>query len=693
MSVTAKHLLNLFERITEPVFVPKGQNEVFDIPEEYVANRYKRLGKAFLDRLKGKAKKIALRKIILPNLSIPMELGRRDNFSLFDPHHRTLAAKLIDIFAGIKDLEEFQSAVVYARDRLNPYLYIYALSVVIYHRPDTKHLNLPPLVIVFPEKFVNKGFFIRAKEELALFKEEEREIIEIPMYYTASNLDLEHRVAYFREDLGINHHHWVWHLIYPNVVTDQSSIVDKDRRGELFYYMHQQILARYNMERFCNYLPRVTRFLDWRKPIEEGYFPKLDTLVASQNWPSRSANTQLSNINRNQGESRVDIQDLERWRDRILEAIDRGAVVNESGDVLELSESQGIDILGNLIEASSLSINRKIYGDLHNQGHNVISLCHDPDGKYLEPPAVMSDTATAMRDPIFYRWHSFINYLFQEYKNTLPSYTKEQLAFPGVKVTSIEVQTDGASTKAKNKLITFWQQTDIDLSLGMDFEKSEPVFARITRLQHKPFSYKIEVENTGSAGKGTCRIFMAPKFDETGEMLLFRELKDFFVELDKFTVHLKIGKNTITRKSINSSVTISLDKIFKKNAAAEDQDCGCGWPQNMLLCKGTPEGYACQLFVMISDYKKDKVEQKEEGEGKSQCYNAVSYCGKRDKLYPDKRPMGFPFDRQPRTGAETIQQFLTENMMLLPVTVYHNNNTTFKPPVIPDTIPEQNKFH
>ncbi|KAE8573783.1 Putative prophenoloxidase [Halyomorpha halys] len=571
------------------------------------ANRYKRLGKAFLDRLKGKAKKIALRKIILPNLSIPMELGRRDNFSLFDPHHRTLAAKLIDIFAGIKDLEEFQSAVVYARDRLNPYLYIYALSVVIYHRPDTKHLNLPPLVIVFPEKFVNKGFFIRAKEELALFKEEEREIIEIPMYYTASNLDLEHRVAYFREDLGINHHHW--------------------------------------------------------------------------------------NINRNQGESRVDIQDLERWRDRILEAIDRGAVVNESGDVLELSESQGIDILGNLIEASSLSINRKIYGDLHNQGHNVISLCHDPDGKYLEPPAVMSDTATAMRDPIFYRWHSFINYLFQEYKNTLPSYTKEQLAFPGVKVTSIEVQTDGASTKAKNKLITFWQQTDIDLSLGMDFEKSEPVFARITRLQHKPFSYKIEVENTGSAGKGTCRIFMAPKFDETGEMLLFRELKDFFVELDKFTVHLKIGKNTITRKSINSSVTISLDKIFKKNAAAEDQDCGCGWPQNMLLCKGTPEGYACQLFVMISDYKKDKVEQKEEGEGKSQCYNAVSYCGKRDKLYPDKRPMGFPFDRQPRTGAETIQQFLTENMMLLPVTVYHNNNTTFKPPVIPDTIPEQNKFH
>ncbi|KAE8573958.1 Putative prophenoloxidase [Halyomorpha halys] len=624
MSVTAKYLLNLFERPTEPVFVPKGQNEVFDIPVEYLTDRFKPLGQAFIDRMRGKAKKIPLKKITLPDLSIPMELGRREFFSLFDPHHRTLAAKLIDIFAGIKDLEEFQSAVVYARDRLNPYLYIYALSVVIYHRPDTKDLNLPPLVTVFPEKFVNEIFFIKAKEVLALLEVKEREPIVIPVNYTASDLDLEQRVAYFREDLA---------SLEPN----------------------SGPISRYNMERFCNYLPRVTRFLDWRKPIEEGYFPKLDTLVASQNWPSRSANTQLSNINRNNGRTRVDIQDLERWRDRILEAIERGAVINKSGKFVDLSEPGGIDILGNLIESSSLSINRKIYGDLHNQGHNVISLCHDPDGKYLEPAAVMSDTATAMRDPIFYRWHSFINYLFQEYKNTLPSYTKEQLAFPGVKVTSIEVQTDGASTKAKNKLITFWQQTDIDLSLGMDFEKSEPVFARITRLQHKPFSYKIEVENTGSAGK------------------------------------VKTGKNTITRKSDLSSVTISLDKIFKKNPSAEDQDCGCGWPQNMLLCKGTPEGYACQLFVMISDYKGDEVEQKNEGERKSQCYNAVSYCGKRDKLYPDKRPMGFPFDRQPRTRAETIQQFLTENMMLLPVTVYHKSKV-FQPGVIPDITPPEDEF-
>lgn len=66
----------------------------------------------------------------------------------------------------------------------------------------------------------------------------------IPRDYTASDLDEEHRVAYFREDMGINIHHWHWHLVYPFESANRS-IVAKDRRGELFYYMHQQIVARY----------------------------------------------------------------------------------------------------------------------------------------------------------------------------------------------------------------------------------------------------------------------------------------------------------------------------------------------------------------------------------------------------------------------------------------------------------------
>lgn len=66
--------------------------------------------------------------------------------------------------------------------------------------------------------------------------------IEIPRDYTGNDGDVEHRLAYFREDVGINLHHWHWHLVYP--FEGPNIVVDKDRRGELFYYMHRQIIAR-----------------------------------------------------------------------------------------------------------------------------------------------------------------------------------------------------------------------------------------------------------------------------------------------------------------------------------------------------------------------------------------------------------------------------------------------------------------
>lgn len=66
--------------------------------------------------------------------------------------------------------------------------------------------------------------------------------IVIPRDYTASDFEPEHRIAYWREDLGINLHHWHWHLVYPFSGPDE--VVRKDRRGELFYYMHQQLVAR-----------------------------------------------------------------------------------------------------------------------------------------------------------------------------------------------------------------------------------------------------------------------------------------------------------------------------------------------------------------------------------------------------------------------------------------------------------------
>lgn len=135
---------------------------------------------------------------------------------------------------------------------------------------------------------------------------------------------MEHRLAYWREDLGLNLHHWHWHLVYP---TDgDPNIANKDRRGELFYYSHQQIIARYNFERLCNHLARVERYSDWQVPIKDAYFPKLDSLVASRAYAGRVKNMVLQDIDIPSQNIRIDIADMVRWRDRIYEAIAAGSI-------------------------------------------------------------------------------------------------------------------------------------------------------------------------------------------------------------------------------------------------------------------------------------------------------------------------------------------------------------------------------
>ncbi|XP_049822106.1 phenoloxidase 1-like [Aethina tumida] len=681
MDEDKKHLLLLFDRPKEPVFMAKGRkNTVFKVDKDYLADEYKPIAPQVVNRFGGDAgEKVNVPRISIPPLDDILDLGREENFSLFIPKHRAIAGKLINIYLGMRNVQDLLSIAVYTRDRVNPYLFNYALSVALLHRPDTKDIDLPSFILSFPDKYIDSKIFARAREEATIVPEGSKIPIEIPVDYTASNLEEEHRVAYWREDIGINLHHWHWHLVYPFEAARQ--IVDKNRRGELFYYMHQQIVARYNFERFSNNLKRVDRLIDWKQPIREAYFPKLDSLVASRAWPARVANQTLSNLRRPVDQISVDIDDLMRWRDRIFDAIHSGVIRNDQGQEIQLTENEGIDILGNMVESSVISPNRALYGDLHNMGHTCISYIHDPDHRHLESFGVMGDSATAMRDPVFYRWHAYLDDLFQQFKNTLPTYTTDQLDFPGITCDSIEIQTPGGNS---NQINTFWQQSDVDLSRGLDFQPRGAVFARFTHLQHRNFQYKIVVNNQSNGNKqGTCRIFLAPKFDERGNPWSFREQKLMFIELDKFTVNLKQGMNTITRASTQSSVTIPFERTFRDldtnrpqtgDQLAQFNFCGCGWPQHMLVPKGTPEGLQSQLFVMISDYSGDRVNQDTSGA----CNDAGSYCGIKDKLYPDRRSMGYPFDRLPRPGVDTLQQFLTPNMRVQDISIKFENRT-FKP--------------
>ncbi|KAG5875029.1 hypothetical protein JTB14_008138 [Gonioctena quinquepunctata] len=646
----------LFDHPNESILNTKGpQNAQFDVHKEYLNKAYRKFGPQIAKKFGIDASEIIpVAKISLPPLGEILKLGREENFSLFIPKHQRLAATLLDIFLGMENTDDLLAMAIYARERVNPLLFNYSFSVALLNRPDTSDLDIPSLVHFF----------------------QSRPPIELPLEYTASALEEEQHLAYFREDLGVNLHHWHWHLVYPT--SGPMKVVNKNRRGELFYYMHQQIVARYNFERLSNRMKRVERFTSYEEPIKEAYFPKLDCLVAGRWWSARVANQRMQNLNREDEQLVLNIEDMKNWRNRIYDAIHRGSVIGDDGTTIPLTENEGIDILGNIVESSDLSVDKTFYGNLHNMGHNIVAFIQDPEDKYLESSGVIGEPSTAMRDPWFYRWHAFIDDIFQEFKSSLPGYPDSQLNFPGIIVRNIQVQTQGGPM---NEFQTSFQQSEVDISPGMEFQPRGAIQVRFTHLNHSPYTYTITVDNKSESNRvGTCRIFLAPKYDERHKPWLFIYQKNMFIELDKFKVTLIPGSNTITRASTQSSVTIPFERIFrslrKRPEGGESLErssfCGCGWPQYMLIPKGDTDPFACQLFVMISDYSGDEIQQTTEG----QCKDAASYCGIKDKLYPDRRAMGYPFDRRPlKEGVDKLEQFLTPNMGVQDVNIRFTKGT------------------
>lgn len=133
------------------------------------------------------------------------------------------------------------------------------------------------------------------------------------------------------------------------------------------------------------------------------------------------------------------------------------------------------------------SVDREYYGDIHNTGHTLISYAHDPEHRHLESFGVMGDAATAIRDPTFYRWHQYIDNHFQIHKNKLPPYSEQELGNDKITVSSITIQSDEKSPT--NTFETFWQQSDVDLSRGMDFLPRGNIYARFVFIEKRIEEY------------------------------------------------------------------------------------------------------------------------------------------------------------------------------------------------------------
>lgn len=117
----------------------------------------------------------------------------------------------------------------------------------------------------------------------------------------------------------------------------------------------------------------------------------------------------------------------------------------------------------------------------------MIGYIHDPTNKYKTGPGIMLGLAYSMRDVAFYQWHKMFDDLCLRLTAKLPPYRQEDLKFNDIKITSIDLL--DKSNDSVEQLITFWQQSKVDLQYGLDFHSDIPTLITFIHLNYQNFTY------------------------------------------------------------------------------------------------------------------------------------------------------------------------------------------------------------
>lgn len=502
----------------------------------------------------------------------------------------------------------------------------HALMMFITHDPIGRKLPIPPLSDREPEVIVPSR---RTAATSAAGLE------------SLGGTGQEAALDYFREDTWINEHHAKWHVVYPAGGINGKL---RNRQGELFWYMHQQMLARYDAERVSLGMQPVLALDDFTTPIAEGYDPEIPG-----GWAARPDDADWSMLPMRPGQNYGPKEHAAR-RDRLRTAAEKGALRYPDGaDRLITNASQFVDTLeANIGSAEGFDPDPlSFYGNYHNLGHVLISSSGDGNGS-----GVMMSTTTAVRDPVFYRWHRGVDNIMDRWWLTHPAHDLDKsdpkgLAReigvisasslpPGDPQAWAEAQFGGANWGNApagvmlDRITTTMGTHTLTGRDGVSLQKRH--------LDHEEFYWLLRVENpTINDIEVTCRIFLVlEQFADTNRRA--------WIETDKFTEKLDAGARTVTLRSARLSSVVRKPALRPGEQPppheGPDDYCDCGWPYHLLVPRGSVAGTDFRLLVLLTDSATDQVRD----EKKHKC-GSLSFCGARDVDYPDKQEMDYPFNR------------------------------------------------
>ncbi|XP_045451439.1 basic juvenile hormone-suppressible protein 2-like [Melitaea cinxia] len=616
------------------------------------------------------------------------EIGFLPKGEIFTIHIDRQLKEVVTMFHMLyyaKNFSTFLRTACWMRLYVNEGMFVYALTVAVRHREDCKGIILPPPYEIYPYYFVRadviqKAYMLKMKKGLLDNKlcdfygikktDKDIYIIDENVFDTRVYLNDEDRLRYFTEDIDLNTYYYYFHVDYPFWMKDDL-IMNKFmmRRWEFTMYFYQQILARYYLERLSNGLGDIT-YMSWYKPIEKGYWPWL-MLHNGVQLPVRF-NNQLFVGDKDIGFVKI----LEDYEKIITEAVIKG-YIEINGMRLELTKPSDVETLGKLIygtvEKTDLTkLQVDSYRYLLILIKAVIGLNYWENNEYFVVPSILDNYQTALRDPVFYQLQKRLVHLLILFKMRLPSYTREDLYFPGVKIDNVVV----------DKLVTYFDDYLMDMTNAITYNDEELkkstsdmiFFVRKRRLNHQPFKVTLDIMSDKTVDC-VVRLFLGPKEDHLGNLIDLNKNRLNFVELDSFIYKLNTGKNTIVRNSIDMHNLVR-DRImtrdlWKKMDTVTDlkdlwvkdlKNYHTGFPTRLLLPKGTIGGMKMMLYAIVTPLKLvDNVDVSILDTTRKDY--VVDF---RSTVLLDKMPLGFPLDRH-----IDLTKFFTPNMKFLDVIIFH----------------------
>lgn len=625
----------------------------------------KKIGEAFgLVPGKRRARKSAGKlEAVAPSDETPM-------FSPFKTEDKLRSSELAAEFSRLADtaeddadaLDKVSQLAIDLQETENPALVQNALGIFLTHHPTAMQTPVPSLL---------------KRTAFALAATSDAPVSSLQSGSTGAEAALD----WYREDPLANEHHEHWHWVYEDA---SSPLALKERHGELFYYMHQQMLARYDTERRALGMTITDALGDYTASIGEGYDPGQLSIFAAEQ-PSFSARPAGAKMKADPfitppytPANHADI------KDRLVADIKVGKLEKPGGSVA-LKNEQGSDILGLTHEPTIGSVNSARYGNHHGMGHVLIGAASPGKG------GVMYHPAAAIRDPAFWRWHRHVDDMHFAYQDGQQPHDfsdrPKNLKLTGANAAvmrefgPLSVDNDRHVQEAAEGLISKNNPGQHDATKVLETWLRDGAYTLLSGARYgflylhpEPFIAAYGFSNTAELPVNvTIRLFLLPDdlFDIEADPTTTsgRQMRRFAIELDKVAHQVPVGASTFGRSATSFSVIrrpavtdpAEVADVDGAPAGADVRACTCGWPYGLVLPRGTPEaGMNFHLFAMLTDNTLDRV-------GSQKTCGSMSFCGVGDK-YPDRRPMGYPFDRRlNRPLIETVTDH--DNMLLTPVKI------------------------